>query len=685
MVVDGSDSMTPSWDVLRLTLRELINRLTVQRNSPTTISVVQFGTQAQVVQEFTANINEVNQKIVEMQQAKGCTNTPAALQRTNALFNVQNLPHRKVVFVLTDGGSTEGDPSAEAVKLRESGANIICIGIGKGSKENEVLNIASSINHAFFVKDLNELRQLFVKDASTNGLNEPKLEKFRVRVSKAEVLLQFNNPGVVSATLEKHDGNQWTQVHTRQIPNSTDVSTRLVATKLEENEEYDLRAIVELEGGHKVKSNVITIKTRKANVRGKLLSNREELLKMNEKYTKEIIDFCSDLKQDVSIGLVGKVGNGKSAAVNSIWSVFNGKFQIQSKLGYMGEKSMTSRPLRIPIPKTKIEVVDFFGWDNPEQYESDLRYLIEGLAPDDFGDGHALRPGFKPVLEGADKRKFYGVFILVSPAEVAQVNYLAYVQVLCDFVTRQGLQPIILLTKCDQIDTELVDHPEYVYDSDLVDNYITMLEEKKFPRGFIYPVASYYEPPEGGELDPVRNYLFLSALHTLLDCNVAHSLSHLRITANANNQRRDSRSTSIPTTSSNLPAAQLPATNLPGMQKSISLVESKEASQLVDSIASHDSDNTKNTEIIERQNSVTIKVRQNTDQAFRRITLQDKHFDLLIETIGRKFKVKSTSNIFRVYELDTNGDKIDLEDDDDLDQLTNGAIIIFELEQITPQ
>jgi hypothetical protein len=84
------------------------------------------------------------------------------------------------------------------------------------------------------------------------------------------------------------------------------------------------------------------------------------------------------------------------------------------------------------------------------------------------------------------------------------------------------------LTKCDQIDTELVDHPEYIYDSDLVDNYITMLEEKKFLRGFIYPVVSYYEPPEGGELDPVRNYLFLSALHTLLCYNMAHSISHLR-------------------------------------------------------------------------------------------------------------------------------------------------------------
>jgi hypothetical protein len=241
------------------------------------------------------------------------------------------------------------------------------------------------------------------------------------------------------------------------------------------------------------------------------------------------------------------IGNGKSAVANSIYSIFEGKFQIQSKLGYMGEKSMTSRLIHIPIPKTKIEVVDFFGWDDQEQYESDLRYLIQGLAPDDFTVERQIsifaRSDFKPVLEGADKRKFHAVFILVSPAEVAQVNYLAYVQVLYDLINRQGikpssfcyfhfgfsnkfalgLQPIILLTKCDQIDCELVDYPEYIYDSDLVDNYITMLEEKKFPRSCIYPVISYYELQDR-ELNPVKNYLFLSALNTLLRYHIDASL-----------------------------------------------------------------------------------------------------------------------------------------------------------------
>jgi Mg-chelatase subunit ChlD len=104
-----------------LALRELVDRLTIERNSPTVMAVVQFGTQVQVVQMFTTNITEVKLKIGEMRQVKGLKkNIFEALQRTGELFKVQNSPHRKVVFVLTDGDSTKGDSRLEATKLRES-------------------------------------------------------------------------------------------------------------------------------------------------------------------------------------------------------------------------------------------------------------------------------------------------------------------------------------------------------------------------------------------------------------------------------------------------------------------------------------------------------------------------------------------------------------------------------------
>ncbi len=50
---------------------------------------------------------------------------------------------------------------------------------------------------------------------------------------------------------------------------------------------------------------------------------------------------------------------------------------------------------------------------------------------------------FRANLHNAEQRKFYGVFILVSPAEIAQAQHLAYVQGLYDFINRQGTEFVV--------------------------------------------------------------------------------------------------------------------------------------------------------------------------------------------------------------------------------------------------
>jgi protein-tyrosine-phosphatase len=159
-----------------------------------------------------------------------------------------------------------------------------------------------------------------------------------VRIHQVEMLLEFNNQGVMSAGLEKHDGKNWTEVHTRQIPSYKDTSTKLTAKNLEENQDYDFRAIIQLESGHKLTSNVLTLRTRRskdeldialkyyiinafictASDISNLLSNQGELLKINEKLTQKIINYCRTLSHEVKIGLVGKVGKS-SKPVNSTY------------------------------------------------------------------------------------------------------------------------------------------------------------------------------------------------------------------------------------------------------------------------------------------------------------------------------------------------------------------------------
>ena len=49
-----------------------------------------------------------------------------------------------------------------------------------------------------------------------------------------------------------------------------------------------------------------------------------------------------------------------------------------------------------------------------------------------------LLEGFQAETNGQQQRKFYGVFIVVSPAEVAQAQHLNYVQSLYDYISRQS-------------------------------------------------------------------------------------------------------------------------------------------------------------------------------------------------------------------------------------------------------
>ncbi len=104
-----------------------------------------------------------------------------------------------------------------------------------------------------------------------------------------------------------------------------------------------------------------------------------------------IIEYTSNFSHAVRIGLVGKVGNGKSSIANSLHMIFKGQFEYVCVVGSQGETSLTPAPHAITLPSTNLVVVDFFGWDNSERYESDLKYLIQGLVPENFKEGDTKR------------------------------------------------------------------------------------------------------------------------------------------------------------------------------------------------------------------------------------------------------------------------------------------------------
>jgi len=126
----------------------------------------------------------------------------------------------------------------------------------------EINQLATSVNHAFFLPSFEDLRDLFGK-MCTNP-HEPLLKPLRIREEKASFLLEFRNKCVRMAQLLVHSSGLWTTVESKTISGTGDLFTTFECTSnLEQNSNYDFKAILKLENGREAVSNVLSIKTRK--------------------------------------------------------------------------------------------------------------------------------------------------------------------------------------------------------------------------------------------------------------------------------------------------------------------------------------------------------------------------------------------------------------------------------------
>ena len=85
----------------------------------------------------------------------------------------------KLVFLLTDGSQTKDsdavDPAVLAKELRDDGIKLIVIGIGKGTKLDELERIAGASSNVYLAKDFNELMSsVFVQNIAKAGCKKSK-------------------------------------------------------------------------------------------------------------------------------------------------------------------------------------------------------------------------------------------------------------------------------------------------------------------------------------------------------------------------------------------------------------------------------------------------------------------------------------------------------------------------------
>ena len=130
--------------------------------------VILFGQFAKVEIKFNEyfTAESFEKAVMKLKQPGSVTRIDRGLKKAyNVLFTEragsrQNA--QKILFLLTDGSQTEGDDVIEnsylANNLRFIGVSFYVIGIGKKVDPGQLMKIAGSPQHLFFVKGFDELK-----------------------------------------------------------------------------------------------------------------------------------------------------------------------------------------------------------------------------------------------------------------------------------------------------------------------------------------------------------------------------------------------------------------------------------------------------------------------------------------------------------------------------------------------
>ena len=72
-----------------------------------------------------------------------------------------------------------------------------------------------------------------------------------------------------------------------------------------------------------------------------------------------------------------------------------------------------------------------------------------------------------------------------------------------------------------------------------------------------------------------------------------------------------------------------------------------------------------------------MKIRSINDTSFKKLEIPNRTHKVLLEAIERKFKVMGA--VRKISYFDQVGDRIDIDDDEDMAQLQNETVVVFEL------
>lgn len=116
-----------------------------------------------------------------------------------------------------------------------------------------------------------------------------------------------------------------------------------------------------------------------------------KMVKLLEDYT-----VPADIKnfgiEYVNIALLGRIGNGKSAFFNTIWSVMNGSY-IEHQLTKNDITTVTLKIAKSFLKNNRnnaIRLCDTYGWKGGDSWSQELEFFLDGALRDGYQENTSL-------------------------------------------------------------------------------------------------------------------------------------------------------------------------------------------------------------------------------------------------------------------------------------------------------
>jgi hypothetical protein len=425
--------------------------------------------------------------VVTMPQKKGGTNAGIALTTCLNLFNADNRGAHRTIVLLTDGDISGAREVLAA--LIQGNVNLICIGIGL--HPNAVNNVMSIANSSIYVHDFTEMN-LVVSGLSVKPGNPPKLN-VRTRSSRQA---SFDIVSSVQFTLADVQGleegsNEWIVLSSAQ-------SNVAWVKGLRPNTMFKLRAKIQTGAGWSAWSKEVELRTLRDNPETAVLKSPQLHQKVLDS-VKALENFSipSSLKEFgieyLNIAYMGRIGNGKSANFDTIWSIMSGTYS-EPQMARNDIVTVTlniSKRFLVNNKHNAIRLCDTYGWKGGESWSQELEFFLNG----------ALKDGYKendPVLSSLNTSPTVGdcVHAIIIVYELPSVFTESHINELKSFFNKlnsKGYQPIVILTKPDLIEeANLNGKLSDIFESGIIDQHIqTFSKNTKIPVANIFPVMNY--------------------------------------------------------------------------------------------------------------------------------------------------------------------------------------------------